>query len=263
MNDDLNIIWGPIRVIFEKHFWFSVIKQIVALAGFDITLLSHLQPMKGNTGASRGEMLTFIDSFIKDMEQERKRQFIIICTEEILRQKPDVLSELNSYLSRLGWVYHESYIIPIDIFDPGELPELPNEAHTDLIKAATRLRDGDLSGAISAACAAIDSVTGKIYSEKELGDIGNASFQERVNKSLRAIDVSNRLNIELTELGWEPNEITQFIKNLEGSINQSAYVMQKLRSKMGDVHGSKPTVKPLVFDSIKWALIIIRLFGHS
>lgn len=34
--------------------------------------------------------------------------------------------------------------------------------------------------------------------------------------------------------------------------------MQTLRSKMGDVHGTKPILKPLLFDSLKWAGILVR-----
>jgi len=35
--------------------------------------------------------------------------------------------------------------------------------------------------------------------------------------------------------------------------------MQALRSRMGDVHGTKPILKPLVCDSIKWAELIVRI----
>lgn len=41
-------------------------------------------------------------------------------------------------------------------------------------------------------------------------------------------------------------------------ISQGAYVMQSLRSRMGDVHGTKPILKPLVFDFLKWAELMLR-----
>jgi len=50
---------------------------------------------------------------------------------------------------------------------------------------------------------------------------------------------------------------------LLGSLNQAAYVMQTLRSKMGDVHGTKPVLEPLVFDSLKWASLIVRLLRNN
>jgi hypothetical protein len=34
--------------------------------------------------------------------------------------------------------------------------------------------------------------------------------------------------------------------------------MQTLRAQMGDVHGSKPILKPLVFDVVKWAELFVR-----
>ena len=63
---------------------------------------------------------------------------------------------------------------------------------------------------------------------------------------------------ELIALGWPDAEISRFKKNFEGALTQGAYVMQTLRSKMGDVHGTKPIVKPLVFDSLKWAELLVR-----
>jgi hypothetical protein len=67
-----------------------------------------------------------------------------------------------------------------------------------------------------------------------------------------------KLDQQLRELGWKDNDIGMFKKNFEGAINQGAYVMQTLRSKMGDVHGTKPILKPLVFDCLKWAELILR-----
>jgi hypothetical protein len=118
-----------------------------------------------------------------------------------------------------------------------------------------------LSGALSAACGAVDAVTTKIYAEKQLGDPGDASFQEKVKRSLGVQGTFTLLEEEVAELGWNPNDIKLFKSNLTGALNQGAFVMQKLRSEMSDVHGTKPILKPLVFDSIKWATLIIRMLG--
>ena len=56
----------------------------------------------------------------------------------------------------------------------------------------------------------------------------------------------------------DASDVTPFRKNFEGALNQGAYVMQTLRSKMGDVHGTKPILKPLVFDSLKWVELMVR-----
>jgi len=155
----------------------------------------------------------------------------------------------------------EGRIVQVGVLDISELPELSGEAHEDLLKAAIRLRDGDLSGAISAACGAVDTLTTRIYAEKQLGDSGSPSFQEKVKKSLAVQGTFMVLEKELAELGWNQNDIGMFKQNLAGALNQGAFVMQKLRSEMSDVHGTKPILKPLVFDSIKWAALIVRMLS--
>ena len=152
----------------------------------------------------------------------------------------------------------EGAIIPIQLFDPHELAELPPEPRRELVKAAQRFRDGDLSGAISAACGAVENVTAQIYAAANLGNPGAASFQERCRKALTARGVTPALEQQLSQLGWDVADITLFRKNFEGALNQGAYVMQSLRSKMGDVHGTKPILKPLVFDCMKWVELVVR-----
>lgn len=138
------------------------------------------------------------------------------------------------------------------------LAGLPSESRNDLIKAEQRLRDGDLSGAISSVCGALDAATSKIYLSESLGDPSGASFQQRCKRSLDARGVIPRMKQQLRELGWSEKVITPFLKNFEGAMNQGAYVMQALRTNMGDVHGTKPILKSLVFACLKWAELMLR-----
>jgi hypothetical protein len=193
---------------------------------------------------------------MKPSEQDR---FLRIVTEEILRRQPHLEPSLRDYLERLGWTLYEGRIVQVEVLDISELPELPEEAHTDLLKAATRFRDGDLGGALAAACGAVDAVTTKIYAQRSLGDHGNASFQEKVKKTLGVQGTFPLLEKTLVEAGWKQDDISKFKGNLIDALNQGAFVMQKLRSEMSDIHGTKPILKPLVFDSIKWAALIIRM----
>jgi len=151
-------------------------------------------------------------------------------------------------------------VIPIEILDVTTLGELPSKSHADLTKAAQRLRDGDLSGAISSACSALDSVTSLIYTSAQIGDPTKASFQERCKRSLEAKGVVPRMEQQLRELGWADVDIKPFRKNFEGAMNHGAYVMRTIRARMGDVHGTKPILKPLVFDCLKWAELMLRAF---
>jgi hypothetical protein len=254
-SSEINTAWSPLRAVLENSFSFSNIKEIVGLAGIDLVGLAHLQQPK----SSKGQLMAVLDSTLGALSEDKKRQFISIVTEEIIRRQPNVVDLLKDYLSRLGWSIRDGKIIPIEIFDPSDLPELPEESRLDLVKATQRLRDGDLSGAISSACGAVDAATSKIYRQNNLGDPGAASFQERVSNSIKSHGVLIHLDTDLQALGWDVTEIKPFKENLVKSLNQASYVMQTLRSNMGDVHGSKPILKPLVFDSLKWAALILRI----
>ncbi len=150
-------------------------------------------------------------------------------------------------------------MISIDILNPSDLINLPESSYDDLKKAAERL-PGDLSGAITSACGAVDSVCTMIYEMyPDLGDIREASFQTQVNKALEAVKALDNLHAELIQLDWKKKDADIFCKNLKSAISHAANVMQHLRSNMGDVHGSKGSLGILAFDSIKWAMIITSL----
>ena len=255
---EISLAWNAIRAILQNNFTFYEIKEIVGLAGFDILRIAYLKQKSGG-GASKGQLITAIDNGFYQLKD--KNHFVSIVVEEILRRKPNLKDELHKYLNRLGLTIVNGTVLPIGLIDPSELRELPEDAQNDLVKAFERFRNGDLSGAISSACAAIDTVTSRIYMNKGLGNPSTASFQEKCKKSIKALGIMHNIKKELTELGWDRVDI--FINNLEGSLNQAAYVMQSLRSKMGDVHGTKPVLKPLVYDSLKWACLILRILNEE
>ena len=60
-------------------------------------------------------------------------------------------------------------------------------------------------------------------------------------------------------MGWNAADARMLSDNLRGALNQGAYVMQALRSKMSDANGTKPVLNPLVYDSLKRAALIVRL----
>lgn len=253
-----SIPWGPVRSTLTDKFSFGDIKQLVGYGDLDMSRLAHLE-QKPQNGASKSQLLSEIDKQVGTMDDKRRGVFVAICCEEMMRRKPEVVGELDRVLSRVGWKFSGTVLIPIEVFDIAELADIPEAAHADIQKAASRLRDGDLSGALSAACGALDSVTSDIYSRHGLGDAGSASFQERIRKSTDALRVRDRLIRELEGIGWTEPDFKPLSANLEGSLNQAAYVMQKLRSDMGDVHGTKPVIAALVYDSIKWSSLLLRM----
>ncbi len=233
------------------------------MAGADLAALAHLD-QKAENGATKGQLMTAIDGIVGRMDEPSKGKFIALSIEEALRRRPDLGQRLAELLSRLQWSFVGGALVPLQIFDPGDLEETPSESHHDLLKAAVRFRDGDLTGSISAACGAVDSVTAAVYLQENLGDPTQASYQERCKRASMARGVMPQLEAQLRSLGWPEEEILPFRKNFEGALNQGAYVMQTLRSKMGDVHGSKPILRSLVFDCLKWAeLFVASLVDRS
>jgi transcription termination factor NusB len=262
MQTNINIIWNIISTILEENFSFAEIKKIVALSGLDRTILMNLEQKQGFGGASKAQLINEIDKNLEKFSQNNKQHFFNLLIEEILKRKNDLKDQLEEYLKRLGWQLYNNTIIPVKILDLSELQELDNVSHKDLIKAAQRFRDGDLSGALGSACSSVESVTYKIYNQYSLGDPDKASFQEKCNKTIEKIGILEDINT-LSDIGWSKKDIKPLRENLKGSLNQMAFVMQKLRAKMSDVHGTKEVLKPLVLDSLKYAQILIRMMTKN
>lgn len=261
MDNNVNSAWSAISTVLKNKFVFYNIKEIVCLAGLDPTKISHLVQRSGSN-VSKGQLIAEIEIHLSNFSDDEKRHFLNIVVEEMLERDSSIEKDLERYLSRLGWQVINNSVIPISILDRNELEELDEACKEDLIKAAERFRDGDLSGALSAACGAVDSITSKIYQNNELGDPGKDSFQQRCKVALNHIGIFKAVKDDLKDINWKDSNITQFHNNFEGALNQAANVMQNLRANMSDVHGTKPVLKSLVFDSIKWAQIIIRLLSE-
>lgn len=248
--------WGAIRASLSETN-FNEIKSIVGLAGMDMCLLSHLD-QKPNQGATKGQLLSAVDGALGKLPEPARIKFLAIVLEELLRRQPNVQEKLEEALSRHGWGVSGNTLVLLHVYDPADLAQVADAPRVDLLKAARRYRDGDLGGAISAACGAVDTVTSGIFLALSLGDPNKASFQERCSRALDARQTLTVIEQQLRDLGWDDAAIRPFTQNYKGALNQGAYVMQSLRSRMGDVHGSKPILKPLVFDSLKWAEVFVQ-----
>ena len=262
MTSKINLAWGATSAILKTKFTFDNIKEIVNLAGFDYSQISHL--VQGSASKpTKGKLISVIEQKLCEFSDEEKLHFINIVVEEMLDRDSTVEEKLEQYLSRLGWKIIDNQVIPIEILDKNDLLELDEISRKELLKSAKRFRDGDLSGALTAACGAIDSLTNQIYQNNNLGDATKASFQERCKVALKTVGVFEAITNELSDIEWKESGVTPFNKNFEGALNQAAYVMQSLRANMSDVHGTKPVLKPLIFDSIKWTQIIVRLLSEK
>lgn len=247
--------WGPARVCLEE-LRFDQIKQVAGLAGLDLREVAHLVQQK-SVNATKGQLLASVDAQLRDMNEQETTRFLTILIEELLRRSPGARGILEGYLNRLGWSFVEGTLIPIALFDVAVLNDTPDDAHADLLRAAQRLRDGDLNGAITSAAGAVDAAVSQVYLDENLGDPMSASFQERCKRALTARGVLPELERQLSELGWPAKEYVPFKRNLEQAFGRGAYILQTLRSQMGDVHGNKPIVRSLVFDAIRWAELLV------
>ena len=180
-------------------------------------------------------------------------QFATTIVSELCRRYPNYQEDLNKVLRRIGWSFQEGHLIPLELLDPGELTGVPPEARSDLLKAAERFSH-DPSGAVTSACAAIDSITGTLVPDAKL-----LNFQQKVNRAFEKLKVYDFLQSELIGIGWEEKDAKKFCKNLKGAVSQTAYVLQTLRREMGDVHGSKPALPRLAIFAVKWATILASL----
>jgi len=222
----------------------------------NLSALAHLDDDTGSA-AAKGKLLSAIDGLQGTITTEASRRFLTILVEEILRRNETCWDDLDEYLSRLGWTFVDGHLVSIEVLDPQTLEDIPSACRQDLLKAAQRFRDGDLTGAVTAACGAVDTATSQVYRELDLGDPQDASFQERCNRAMKAKGALPQVEAQLHSLGWDEADVKQFQQNLRSALNTGANVMQTLRRKMGDVHGSKPILRSLAFDCLRWAELIV------
>ena len=254
----LNQAWAALSVVLRHEFTFYDIKEVVGLAGLDVTRLASLVQRAG-VGTSKGQLITALDREIGSLDDATKRHVLTHIAEEIVARRPDQRKCLDDLLERMGWQYLRGRLIPSELFDVSDLAELPEAAKTDLVKAVTRLRDGDLDGSLAAACAAVDSASNAVSAEGRITAQPRDGLQARFKTALATRGTMDRLERELREMGWEKDDSARLAKNLHGALNHGALVMQTLRSRMSDVHGSKRVLRPLVFDSVKWAELMVRM----
>ncbi|AZU59780.1 hypothetical protein CFM90_26530 (plasmid) [Ralstonia solanacearum] len=243
--------WGTVRAGLQNLNSYEI-KRVVGLAGLDVLELAALRQ---EDGVSKGQLMSAIDGLLGQEDVETQRHAVAIVVEELLQKNPALSESMEPGLARHGWGLAGNTLVPLELFDLTEIAALPDAVQVDLVKAAQRFRDGDLGGAISAACGAVDTAVAAVYLRYGLGDHTDATFQEGCNKALAAVvDHEDALRA----FGWDEGTLKQFLGNFKGALSQGAFVMQTLRSRMGDVHGTKPILKALVFDAIKWAELFVR-----
>ncbi len=172
--------------------------------------------------------------------------------------------EVQRLLAEHGYEYIDGTFVPIAFLDQREAIYLPPSSASELAKAMKRLVDGDDTGAITAACGAVDALTQQLYVAHDLGDPGHVAFATKVNTALRDLGIFDEIETDLIGLGIKTSDAQRIVTDMRKATNHAAQMLQTLRRTMGDVHGSKPALRRTAYDSIKWASAICGLFeGRS
>lgn len=87
-------------------FSFYDIKEIVGLAGIDVTRLARLEQRPGG-GASKGQLITALDHEIGNLDEHSKSTVLTRIAEQIIERRPTQKIKLDACLERLGWQFVE------------------------------------------------------------------------------------------------------------------------------------------------------------
>jgi hypothetical protein len=249
-EEDLNRLCAALMSQVHAHFGITGATSVFRQAGFlPVGTHRYWEPLLGEIGRE-----------FRETSKEAKHRTIRILAQRLMTdERPELRESVEALLRDHGFRFIDGTFIPIDFFDPRETKFLPTSSLSDFSTALGRLVDGDLDGALTAACGAVDTVAAEVYQHHSLGEVGDASFQEKTMKAIGAMGSLDALKTQLVAIGWREDDATRLCQNLKGSLNQAAYVMQSLRSRMGDVHGEKPVLDAVVFDSLKLASVLVSL----
>jgi len=192
------------------------------------------------------------------LDHESKRRALPILAEGITSERPEEREPLTRLLQQHGYQYLDGAFIPVGLLDEREARHLPPSATSELTKAITRLADNDESGAITAACGAVDATATALYQKHGLGD-PSASFQTKVNTALNKLKVFEKLESQLKDSGIKTEDARKIREEIREATKHATEALQVTRRTLGDVHGTKPAYKKIAYDTIKWASAICGL----
>lgn len=257
-RDEILRLYGAIRSELSK-FPIQSIRNTVAAAGIDVTRITAKSESKSGLG-SRAEVMPIMDRLFGEMAPDAQLTALCILAERLIGTNAEFKKNVQEILGRHGFQFLDGTFVPIGLLDNRESKYLPQSSASELARAIARLVENDCSGAITSACGAVDLATQTIYERDKIGDPGKVSFSAKVNTALNHLDVWGEMKKELLSLGIPENDASDIVDNFKRATNHSAQTLQILRKRMGDVHGSKPAIRRIAYDAIKWSSAICGLF---
>lgn len=230
------------------------IRNTVAAAGIDITQLPA-----GADAQRRAAVMPSIDRAFGRLEPSKKLTALAIVAEHLRMRGEEVEADVQALLGKHGFQYIAGSFVPVGLLDAREAAHLPTRCASELARAAARLADGDVSGAITSASGAVDLATQHVYETKGLGSPGRDSFLARVNRSFAELSIATELQSELTALGIADKDAKEIATHTLQSCQHAAEALQVLRRAMGDTHGSRPALAAVAYDAVKMSSAICGL----
>ncbi|MGD8451328.1 MAG: hypothetical protein PVJ57_05865 [Phycisphaerae bacterium] len=245
-------VYGVIRDPLRKRFSVQELRAVLGKAGFDIVALPR--------DDDRAKIFAKVDAAFEKMSEREKAAALSILAEELTKGDDGLLQESRTALERHGFDYFDGVFSYVELFDERDRPFVPESAIPDLSKALTRLADHDYSGAIGAACGAVDSVTQRIYAAA--GRPVPDGFQGKVCSVLKPL-WSGLVSRLVDEIGMSQSDAADLVKCLRGSCTSSSNALQIMRRTLGDVHGDKPATAQTAYYAIKSAAALCGMMSEG
>jgi hypothetical protein len=234
------------------------IRAAAAAAGMDAARIPAASEASGGMG-SRAEVTPALFQLFSELTPEAKERALPILADHVMARSEEAKERLTKLLEQHHYQFRNGGFLKIGVLDEREARHLPQTATSELAKAIDRLAGGDESGAITAACGAVDATTTALYERHNLGDPG-ASFQTKVNTALDRLGIFEKLEQELQEINIRPEDAHKIRDEMQEATKHATEALQVIRRTNGDVHGTKPTYTRVVYDTIRWASAICGLF---
>ncbi len=247
--------WGSIRGIVRDNFSFAQIKDLVGSAGLPVHTLSHLQ-QRYSGGASKGQLMDAIDGLVTNLDPDERDRYVSACITEIVRRSSSLIPSLEDVLLRVGWGLSGEQPHSLDLRIDLDTADLSEQMRTAISNCLRRYRDGDISGAFTAICGVVDSLTEEKYIIHSIGNHRDDSYQERVSKTFSALEGSYRRPFDSIDLTDE--EKNRLWQNHKQAVNQAAYVLASFRRCFSDAHGPQAAPPELVQRAMDCAVFIVR-----
>lgn len=233
------------------------IRLAAAASGIDASRIPARSEAHGGSG-SRAEVAPALLQLYAELPIDRKERALPILAERVMEAGDRPRDRLIHLLGQHGYQFYNGALVQVGALDAREAQHLPRTATSELAKAISRLADNDESGAITAACGAVDATTTALYEKHNLGDPA-ASFQTKVNTAINRLGIIARLERELMEIGVSPVDAHRIAEEVHEATKHATEALQVIRRTTGDVHGTKPTYTRIVYDTIKWSAAICGL----